>query len=66
MLTLLDLASIEIFLTIFKAMGEEDITKIYVGGLTYSTTDKELWDLFANYGDVKNAYITKDRESGDL
>jgi len=46
-------------------MGEEDITKIYVGGLTYSTTDKELWDLFANYGDVKNAYITKDRNTGD-
>ncbi len=38
--------------------------KLYVGGLAYSTTDKELEELFASYGNVTSATVIKDRESG--
>lgn len=39
-------------------------TKLYVGGLAYSVTDKELEDLFAEVGQVTSAVIIKDRDSG--
>lgn len=38
--------------------------KIYVGGLAYSTTEKELEDFFAAQGKVMSATIIKDRASG--
>jgi cold-inducible RNA-binding protein len=38
--------------------------KLYVGGLAYSTTDKELEDFFATQGNVVSAVIIKDRDSG--
>ncbi|MDO8591655.1 MAG: RNA-binding protein [bacterium] len=39
-------------------------TKLYVGGLAYSVTDKELEDFFAEVGQVTSAVIIKDRDSG--
>ncbi len=37
---------------------------IYVGNLPYSTTESELRDLFANYGEVISAVIIIDRYTG--
>ncbi len=38
--------------------------KLYVGGLAYSVTEKELEELFAGQGKVVSAVIIKDRDSG--
>ena len=38
--------------------------KLYVGGLAYSVTDKELEEFFATEGTVVSAVIIKDRDSG--
>lgn len=38
-------------------------TRIYVGNLSYSTTDQQLTQLFAPYGEVTEARIIVDRES---
>jgi RNA recognition motif-containing protein len=38
--------------------------KIYVGNLSFSTTEDELRDLFATYGKVETAAIVSDRMSG--
>lgn len=39
-------------------------SKLYVGGLAYSVSDKELEDLFAELGKVVSAVVIKDRDSG--
>lgn len=39
-------------------------SKLYVGGLAYSTTEKELEELFAESGTVTSVAIIKDRDSG--
>ncbi len=39
-------------------------SKLYVGGLPYSTDDDALADLFKEYGTVVSASVIKDRDSG--
>lgn len=39
-------------------------TKLYVGNLSYQTTDQELHDLFAEAGTVNSAQVVTDRYSG--
>ena len=39
-------------------------TKIYVGNLSYDTTQEDLQSLFETYGVVSDVFIVKDRESG--
>lgn len=39
-------------------------SKLYVGGLPYSTTEDELKDLFAGFGTVESAVVISDRETG--
>lgn len=39
-------------------------SKLFVGGLPYSTNDQELQDLFASYGTVASAVVISDRETG--
>ncbi len=39
-------------------------SKLYVGGLPYSTTDQELQELFAAHGTVTSASVISDRETG--
>lgn len=39
-------------------------TKIYVGNLSYSTTEDELRELFTQAGTVASAALIKDRDSG--
>ena len=38
--------------------------KLYVGGLAYTVTDKDLEDAFAAQGKVVSAVVIKDRDSG--
>ena len=38
--------------------------KLYVGNLSYSTTDQELQDLFAQHGTVQSANVVTDRYTG--
>jgi len=38
--------------------------KLYVGGLAYSVTEKELEELFAEQGKVTSVAVIKDRDSG--
>jgi hypothetical protein len=37
---------------------------LYVGNLSYNTTESELRDLFASYGEVESAKIISDRDTG--
>ena len=39
-------------------------SKLYVGGLAYSVSDKELEAFFAELGKVVSAVVIKDRDSG--
>jgi RNA recognition motif-containing protein len=39
-------------------------SKIYVGGLPYSTTEQELSDLFSAHGAVQSARIITDKFTG--
>jgi RNA recognition motif-containing protein len=39
-------------------------TKLYVGNLSYSTTDSDLSELFAQAGTVKSVAVITDRETG--
>ncbi len=38
--------------------------KLYVGNLSYNTTDEQLRDVFAPYGEVTSARVAKDRNTG--
>ncbi|MBS0634860.1 MAG: RNA-binding protein, partial [Verrucomicrobia bacterium] len=38
--------------------------KLYVGNLPHSTTENELRELFANYGEVVSAQVIIDRDTG--
>ena len=37
---------------------------IYVGNLSYSTTEDDLRAVFGNFGEVTSAAVIKDRETG--
>lgn len=37
---------------------------VYVGNLSYSTTEETLQELFAAYGEVSSVNVIKDRETG--
>ena len=39
-------------------------SKLYVGGLAYSTTSESLRTLFAQYGTVESAAVVSDRDTG--
>ena len=38
--------------------------KLYVGNLPWSTTDTDLEEIFARYGEVQSARVITDRETG--
>jgi cold-inducible RNA-binding protein len=38
--------------------------KLYVGNLTYGTTDSTLNEMFTPYGTVRSAQVINDRETG--
>ena len=39
-------------------------TKIFVGGLPYHTTDKSLREFFDKFGDIEEAVVITDRQTG--
>ena len=39
-------------------------SKIYVGNLSYNTTETELRDFFAQYGTIEDIKLIMDRETG--
>ena len=39
-------------------------TKLYVGNLSYQTTDQQLQDMFAEVGSVASAQVVSDRYTG--
>lgn len=39
-------------------------TKLYVGGLSYNTSEETLRDFFASAGTVKSVHIATDRDTG--
>lgn len=40
------------------------MTKLYVGNLSFNTTESQLRDLFAAFGEVTSASLVTDRETG--
>lgn len=38
--------------------------KLYVGNLSYDSTDGDLTELFSTHGTVKSAQVIKDRDTG--
>lgn len=38
--------------------------KLYVGNLSYETTDSDLSELFSPHGTVQSAQVIKDRDTG--
>jgi cold-inducible RNA-binding protein len=40
------------------------MTNIFVGNLSYQTTQEELQSLFGQYGNVERVHIVTDRDSG--
>lgn len=40
------------------------MTKLYIGNLPYTTTEDDLKNIFAEYGNVLSATLITDRESG--
>ncbi|MBB72501.1 MAG: RNA-binding protein [Legionellales bacterium] len=39
-------------------------SKIYVGNLSYGSTDEDLREFFAQYGDISEVKLITDRETG--
>jgi len=40
------------------------MSKIYVGNLSWSTTDDSLRDFFSNHGEIVESIVMRDRETG--
>lgn len=38
--------------------------KLFVGNLDYAVSDKDLLDLFTQYGEVSSCTVAKDRDTG--
>jgi len=43
---------------------DEAVMRLYVGNLSFKTTEDELRELFAQYGGVNSASVISDRETG--
>ncbi|RLN00519.1 glycine-rich RNA-binding protein 4, mitochondrial [Panicum miliaceum] len=50
--------------SIYQAIRCMSSSKLFVGGLSYGTDDHSLRDAFSNYGQVIEARVIMDRESG--
>jgi RNA recognition motif-containing protein len=44
--------------------AERDLMKLYVGNLSYNTTEDELRDIFAAYGQPDSVKVITDRDTG--
>ncbi|XP_006818923.1 RNA-binding protein 38-like [Saccoglossus kowalevskii] len=50
--------------TIQTQQKDTTFTKLFVGGLPYSTTDKSLREYFDNFGEIEEAVVITDRQTG--
>ena len=52
--------------TTTAAVQQKDttFTKIFVGGLPYHTTDQSLREFFEQFGDIEEAVVITDRQTG--
>ncbi|XP_019420168.1 PREDICTED: glycine-rich RNA-binding protein 2, mitochondrial-like isoform X1 [Lupinus angustifolius] len=50
--------------SIFQAIRSMSSAKVFVGGISYSTDDTSLRESFARYGEVLDAKVIIDRETG--
>ncbi|KAK4479413.1 hypothetical protein RD792_014926 [Penstemon davidsonii] len=51
-------------LSIFQAIRCMSTSKLFIGGLSYSTDDTSLMEAFNKYGDVAEARVIVDRDTG--
>jgi cold-inducible RNA-binding protein len=51
------------FGTPFSGLGDADV-KIYVGNLSFDTTQSQVSDLFAEHGEVDDVALITDRDTG--
>lgn len=49
--------------THFSGLGDPNM-KIYVGNLSFETTESQINDLFAEHGEVNDVSLLTDRETG--
>jgi len=47
-----------------QSTKDTTFTKIFVGGLPYHTTDKTLKEYFEQFGDIEEAVVITDRQTG--
>ncbi|XP_050220177.1 glycine-rich RNA-binding protein 2, mitochondrial-like [Mercurialis annua] len=52
---------VPVMLNSFRAMSS---SKLFVGGLSYGTTDESLKEAFSGFGDVVSARVITDRDTG--
>lgn len=52
--------------SLLSITGQKDTqyTKIFVGGLPYHTTDQSLREYFDKFGDIDEAVVITDRQTG--
>ncbi|PKA49738.1 Glycine-rich RNA-binding protein 3, mitochondrial [Apostasia shenzhenica] len=50
--------------SIYQAIRCMSSSKLFVGGLSYSTDDQTLREAFSGYGEVVEARVILDRETG--
>jgi RNA recognition motif-containing protein len=52
--------------SVLSITGQKDTqyTKIFVGGLPYHTTDQSLREYFDKFGDIEEAVVITDRQTG--
>ena len=48
----------------FQAQNDTTFTKIFVGGLPYHTTDESLRNFFQKFGNITEAVVINDRQTG--
>ncbi|XP_039058080.1 glycine-rich RNA-binding protein 4, mitochondrial-like [Hibiscus syriacus] len=49
---------------VFRSMSTSPSSKLFVGGISYQTDDQSLREAFSKYGEVIDAKIIVDRETG--
>src|SRR5256886_6832225 len=51
-------------ISLLASMWEHTIVRLYVGSLSYQTTEQDLADLFGQFGQVVSATVITDRDTG--
>ena len=49
--------------TLFSGLGDADV-KIYVGNMSFETTESEINELFGSHGEVHEVKLITDRDTG--